>query len=313
MAAHLKWRVKIDTVNNHGRHCVVAKEIQFYGARGGPGLVPPQTGYSAALLYSNDGYDAAWHAFDQTNAIWHNDCGTENAYIGWTFDAPVDVVGFSYNSRTGGYGDQDSMETGGLEYYDDDAAAWVRLFSIPAQDGWSNDEFRSFYSPASGVPDAGGHRYWEVCGTAGGGGYSGLSGCQMSYLDGVDLTDPNYIGSQQGGSFQAGSIRDILSNDNGIAQWNGGWDGTKWFAADFGENNGKAIRKIKIFPNRDDVNRTFTEFDVAVWDNPDRSDRTVVEHFVCAPWVVGVGQTFDIAAEVPPVFPDRRRQAVIVN
>ena len=313
-----KWRVKMDSVNNTGRHCYAADQIQLYTAPFTAGLVPEQVGYSASLIYGNDGFGAAWQAFNSvTGQLWHNDCsGAASAYVGWDFGAGNEIVvrGFMFMARNGGYGNQDSIATGGLEYYNEVAGAWQRAFSVPPQSGWSDSEKRFFMDPAKRTPDAGGYRFWEIKGTAGGNGYSGLSGVQMAKLGGPDLTSSTFVGSTKAGSFQAGSIASILDSvtDEGMAQWDGVWSSLdKWFAADFGDGERKAIREITIYPNRDDVNRTFTEFDVAVWNNPDRSDRVVLQHFVCDPWVLHTPQTFllDPYSTAPAA---RRRQSTMV-
>lgn len=296
-----RWRVKIDSVTNHGRNCVVAAEIQFLATRGGVDLVPTQTGYSSQLIYGNDGYGAAWMAFDDNaGSFWHDNCGLGGVdYIGWDFLTPTTVNGFSYKARPDGYGEQDSIETGGLEYFDDNTGSWVRTFSIPTQTGWGNAEYRAFFDPATAVPDADGYRFWEVTGVTGGdGSYSGFSHAEMSRLGEDNIALLSYIGTQRGGSFQAGSIPSLFREDiTGYAQWNGSAEnpagGTKWFAVDFGENNQKKIRQITLLPNTDTPARSWTVFDIAVWNNPDRSDRAVLQRFATT-WVANIEQTFTL-------------------
>lgn len=304
-----KWRVKTDTVMNHGRNCVVSAGIELFGERGGANLVPIQSGYSSQLIYGNDGYDNAWHAFDgDITSIWHDSCTLGGVdYIGWDFGTPTEVVGFSWRARTSGYFNEDSIETGGLEYYDDVTSAWVRLFDIETQVDWLNNERRAFFDPASAVPDADGFRFWEVLGIAGGEGglgYDGMSGAAMYREPASDnLIDPSYLKALHGPGLQGGSSDSILTPP-GLVQWNGNADGINtWFAYDFGENNLKKVQHVLLYPNNDSPTRSWTEFEIAGYNNADRSDRTVLAHFTGVTWVAHTTQYFDIPpyGYIPPV------------
>lgn len=301
MPAATRWRVRIDSVQNTSRKCIVAGDIDFYTVRGGAGQVPVQTGYSASLLYHNDGFDAAWKAFDSSNStIWHDSCAFGNGFIGWDFGSSIDIVGFSWFTRDGGYGDEDSIATGGLEYWD--GSAWQTLFNIPTQSGWPDSTPFYFYDPAQASPDSGGKRFWEIEVAANPSGQSlvGWSGIELARADGVNIcTIPHGIAPSVNTTLQGGSVRTILATDGstGLVQWDS-TSSPKRIVIDFGTNALRKIRYVKMYPNKDGLLRTPLNFNVIAYDNPDRSDATLIKNFTTASWTELTPQTFDIDAAV---------------
>lgn len=269
MAAHRAWRIAVDSVNNGGRNCCAAGEIEFLATMGGSDLTD---GAPGTAIGASSGYGAPANAFDgANNTLWHNSCdGT--MWIGWDSGASSDdwfeATCFAWTARDSNeYAPQDSIKVGGLEWTDDDPASsptWHRLWACLPQAPFTISERRVIQYEAPPTNDGDGHRYWRVLQYRNNTGQTGIAELQLAKTaGGVNLC--SVVGGTPSASGNYGGYEPYRAFDgvtnSGSSEWavSGGRNSQHWLAWDFGAGHAFTINEVRIAPMTDNgaTPRTF--------------------------------------------------------
>jgi hypothetical protein len=140
MAAHLYWRIYVETNNNDSFSSI--GEVFMHTTPGGADVCTGGTPFESG----HNGSDVAANAFDRTNGTrWAIGSSNVASWVGYQFAAPVDIVEFALKMDTSFL--TQCPKRFWLEWSDDGVTFRTAIGAVN-QTGWANLETRTYTKPA---------------------------------------------------------------------------------------------------------------------------------------------------------------------